>query len=127
MDRQRILERINQMNNPVPATVLGLLSHNMTLSESLKADLDDQSTIRGLKLAKARLRAKSLLKVWVAQFLIVLLFTILVVFDGGATRNGCELVGTCECGKELKIWYYIYSAATSVNFSLQCFLFYQLS
>ncbi len=96
--------------------MLGLQSHNMTLSESLKADLDDQSTIRGVKFAKAKLRIKSLLKVWVAHFLIVLLFTILVVFDGGATRKGCELVDTCECGKDLKIWYYIYSAATSLNF-----------
>lgn len=55
------------------------------------------------------------------------MFTILVVFDGGGSRKECELVGTCECGKELKVWYYIYLTATTLNFFFQCFLFYQLS
>jgi len=68
-----------------------------------------------------------MLKVWIVHFTIALLITLLVVFDGGGNRKDCELVGTCECGTQLKVWYYIYMASTTLNFLFECLLYHQLN
>jgi len=68
-----------------------------------------------------------MLKVWIVHFLLVMLFTILVITDVGGSRNECEMLGTCECGKQLKVWYYSYMAATSLNFFFECYLYHLLN